>query len=104
MEIRENTGLVEKTFTATTYFSTRHIKNFVAMTALFKSNPYFVVNFNGSERVVNAKSILGLLSVQIYEGDAVKVVIYVENKEDEIIANKEMNEILDFVSVMSNES
>ena len=54
MEIRENTGLVEKTFTATTYFSTRYIKNFVAMTAHFKSNPYFVVNFNGSERVVNA--------------------------------------------------
>ena len=104
MEIRENTGLVEKTFTATTYFSTRYIKNFVAMTAHFKSNPYFVVNFIGSERVVNAKSILGLLSVQIYEGDVVKVVVYVENKEDEIIANKEMNEILDFVSVMSNES
>ena len=104
MEIRENTGLVEKTFTATTYFSTRNIKNFVAMTAHFKSNPYFVVNFNGSERIVNAKSILGLLSVQIYEGDVVKIVIYVENKEDEDIANKEIDKILNFVSVMSNES
>lgn len=100
----KNTDCVERTFIANTYFSTRLIKNFVSMTAHFKLSPYFVVNFNDSERVVNAKSILGLLSVQIYEGDMVKIVIYTENEEDEVIANKEMDEILNFVSVMSNES
>ena len=79
----------KRTITANKDITPRFIKNFVANITNIKSNLYFVVG----DREINAKSILGIISVNIKNGDEFEV--YVNNSISQEYAENDMNKVIE---------
>lgn len=80
---------MEKEYIMQHNFTKRSIQDFVAKMNTIKSE----VKFSVDNRQVNAKSIIGLLSANLQQGD--KILVYVENSnrvEDEI------GKVIDFLN------
>jgi PTS HPr component phosphorylation site. len=67
-------------------FTTRFVKNLVYEMAKVKSSPYFVT----LDKIVSAKSILGILNADIHKGDVIRIEVFNEN---ETIAMQELEDI-----------
>lgn len=63
---------IKKTITANKDISPRFAKNFVAEITHLKSNVYFIMD----NREINAKSILGIVSINIMSGDTFDIVVH----------------------------
>ena len=79
----------KRTITANKDITPRFIKNFVANITNIKSNLYFVVD----GREINAKSILGIISVNIKNGDEFEV--YINNSISQEYAENDMNKVIE---------
>lgn len=87
---------VSKEFKIEKQFKGRFIHKLVYFLSNFKSDVYIEKN----ERTVNAKSIIGLLSLDIKQNDI--VVIKVFNSYSEEIANDNLSSILSFLNNEDN--
>lgn len=70
-------------------FTKRSIQDFVAKMNTIKSE----VKFSVDNRQVNAKSIIGLLSANLQQGD--KILVYIENSNR---AEDEIGKVIDFLN------
>ena len=86
-----NLFTVEKKITANKDISPRFAKNFVSDIANIKSNIYFVVEDNG----INAKSILGIISINIKNGNKFNVVVCNPLSQEE--ADDDMNKVIELL-------
>ena len=82
---------VEKKITANKDISPRFAKNFVSDIANIKSNIYFVVEYKG----INAKSILGIISINIKNGNKFNVVVCNPLSQEE--ADDDMNNVIELL-------
>ena len=81
----------KRTITANKDITPRFAKNFVAEVTHIKSNLYFVVG----DREINAKSILGIISVNIKNGD--KFEVCVNNSISQECAENDMNKVIELL-------
>lgn len=82
-----------KTIVAPFDFTTRFVKNFVTEATSIKSNLYFLVS-GDSDRRINAKSILGLISANIKQGYEVEVFVYGNSQEQ---VDKDLQKVYDLI-------
>lgn len=78
--------LANKTIVVPFDFTEKFIKNFVNAVSCLESNLYFIT----TDRSVNAKSILGIMSVKILKGDMMVVNVYGSSQER---AEKELDSV-----------
>lgn len=83
---------VSKEFKIEKQFKGRFIHRFVYFLSNFKSDVYIEKN----ERAVNAKSIIGILSLDIKQNDT--IVLKVFNKYSEEIANDNLLSIMSYLN------
>lgn len=81
----------KKTIIANKDITPRFAKNFVAEVTHIKSNLYFVV----SDREINAKSILGIISVNIKNGD--KFEVCVNNSISQECTENDINKVIELL-------
>ena len=81
----------KRTVTANKDITPRFAKNFVAEVTHIKSNLYFIVG----DREINAKSILGIISVNIKNGD--KFEVCVNNSISQECAENDMNKVIELL-------
>ena len=82
---------VKRTITVNKDITPRFAKNFVANTTNVKSNLYFVVG----DREINAKSILGIISINIKNGD--KFDVCVNNSISQECTENDMNKVIELL-------
>lgn len=81
----------KRTITANKDITPRFIKNFVANITDIKSNLYFVVG----DREINAKSILGIISVNIKNGDEFEVCV--DSPVSQECAENDINKVIELL-------
>lgn len=86
-----NLFTVEKKITANKDISPRFAKNFVSDIANIKSNIYFVIE----DKDINAKSILGIISINIKNGNKFNVVVCNPLSQEE--ADDDMNKVIELL-------
>ena len=82
---------VKKTITTKEDISPRFAKNFVAEITHLKSNVYFIMD----NREINAKSILGIISINIMRGNIFDVCV--DNSISQECAEKDMNTVIEIL-------
>lgn len=82
---------IKKTITASKDISPRFAKNFVAEITHLKSNVYFIMD----NREINAKSILGIISINIMNGDTFNVVV--DSLISQEYAENDMNTVIEIL-------
>lgn len=80
--------MTKRTITANKDITPRFAKNFVAEVAHIKSNLYFIVG----DREINAKSILGIISINIMNGDEFD--ICVDSSVSQECAENDINKVI----------
>lgn len=82
---------IKKTITASKDISPRFAKNFVAEITHLKSNVYFIMD----NREINVKSILGIISINIMNGDIFDIVV--DNPISQEYAENDMNTVIEIL-------
>lgn len=82
---------VKRTITVNKDITPRFAKNFVAKVTHIKSNLYFVVG----DREINAKSILGIISINIMNGDEFDICI--DSSVSQECAENDMNKVIEML-------
>lgn len=82
---------IKKTITANKDISPRFAKNFVAGITHLKSNVYFIMD----NREINAKSILGIISINIMNGDTFDVCV--DSPISQECAENDMNTVIEIL-------
>lgn len=82
---------VKRTITVNKDITPRFAKNFVANTTNIKSNLYFIVG----DREINAKSILGIISINIMNGDEFD--ICVDSSVSQECAENDINKVIELL-------
>lgn len=80
----------ERTIMSPKYFNSRFVQNFVYSIMNMKSFPYM----STVERNVNAKSVLGLLSLNIHQGDIIRIQVCNNDIEQ---AKKDLDFIIELI-------
>lgn len=81
----------KRTITANKDITPRFAKNFVAETTHIKSNVYFIMG----DREINAKSILGIISINIMNGDEFEV--RVDSSVSQECAENDINKVIELL-------
>lgn len=81
----------KKTIIANKDITPRFIKNFVAKITHIKSNVYFIMG----NREINAKSILGIISINIMNGD--KFDICIDSSVSQECAENDMDKVIELL-------
>lgn len=81
----------KRTITANKDITPRFTKNFVAKVTHIKSNVYFIMG----NREINAKSILGIISINIMNGDRFDVCI--DNPVSQECAENDMDKVIELL-------
>lgn len=82
---------VKRTITVNKDITPRFAKNFVAEVTHIKSNLYFIVG----GREINAKSILGIISINIMNGD--KFDVCVDSSVSQECAENDMDKVIELL-------
>lgn len=82
---------VKRTITVNKDITPRFAKNFVAEVTHIKSNLYFIVG----DREINAKSILGIISINIMIDD--KFDVCVDSSVSQECAENDMNKVIEML-------
>lgn len=83
--------MIKRTITANKDITPRFAKNFVAEVVHIKSNVYFIMG----NREINAKSILGIISVNIKNGDEFDVCV--DNSISQECAENDINKVIELL-------
>lgn len=81
----------KRTITANKDIASRFAKNFVAKITHIKSNVYFIMG----NREINAKSILGIISINIMNGD--KFDICIDSSVSQECAENDMDKVIELL-------
>lgn len=83
--------MIKRTITANKDITPRFAKNFVAEVVHIKSNVYFIMG----NREINAKSILGIISINIMNGD--KFDICIDSSVSQECAENDMDKVIEML-------